>query len=410
MIKKSVFRVAGLFLILALISTTCGWRLFHAPVTIHTVPEGASVYKDGGTKMIGTTPYKMHIFHFDKIFEVRKEGFFDAKVLIDYNTVEDVYVKLRALPVLVYSTPGADIYEAEAEKPFGKTPIEVDVYHEDRTYTLKTKDHYDKEITIGLATETPVVLELERRPIITLTAADGVEIYENGELFATTTMTEEILTNRTFVLKKEGHYDKTIELTSTSPIDMDVELTPLPIITIETTPADATVYLVGKKEPLGKGGLTLTIEQATRFEVKADRYYSETFTVEPKTQTATIKLDAMPYVTLTSDPAGAEVYLDGKLLGITPLEQLIEKETTYELRQDGYQPQSITLDGKTAQPVVAMKTVAVVKEVEEAVVEAPVTEAEEAVAEQEFNLPLYGGIAAAVLAGFLLILKKKKQA
>ncbi len=407
MTKQSVFRAVSLFFVLALISTTCGWRLFHSDFTIHSVPEGAGVYKAGGDRMMGTTPFKGHIFHFDHNYEVKLEGFFDQKVLIDYNTTEDVYVKLRALPVLVYTKPGAEIYEADATKPLGKTPLEVAVYHEDRTYTLKAKDYYDKEITIGLATETPMVLELDRRPIITLVAApDGTEIYENDELFATTTMTEEILTNRTFELRKEGYYSKTIELTSTSPYDIDVELVPLPIITIKTTPADATIYLAGKDAPLGKGEVVLTIEEETSFEVKADRYYAETFTVTAKSQLAEVNLDAMPYVTITSDPAGAEVLLDGTVLGVTPLEQLIEKETTYEIRQDGYQSQTVTLDGKTAQPVITLEKVAVI--VEEAVVEAPVVE--EKPAEQELNLPLIGGIAVAVLAILLLILKKKKKA
>ena len=362
MIKQSVSRVVGLFFVLALISTTCGWLPFQADFTIHSVPEGAAVYKAGEDRIIGTTPYQGHIFHFDHNYEVRLEGFYDQKILVDYNAAEDIYVKLRALPVLICSKPDADIYAADAVKPFGKTPLEVDVFHEDRTYTLKAKDYFDKKITVGMATETPMVIELDRRPIITLTAADGVEIYENDELLATTTMTEEILTNRTFVLKKEGYYDKTIELTSTSPTDIDVELVPLPIITIQTTPADATVYLVGQDAPLGTGTQTLTIEKATAFEVKANRYYSKTFTLEPKTQTANIELDAMPYVTITSKPSGAKVSVNGKAIGTTPVEQLIEKATTAELTLDGYLPKKVTLNGKDLKPTITLEPVPVVIE------------------------------------------------
>ena len=413
MINKSFSRVARLFFFLALIATTCGWIPFHADFTIHSVPEGAEVSKDG--QVVGTTPYKTHIFHFDHNYELQLEGFFDKKLLVDYNATKNVYVKLRALPVLVYATPGADIYAAGSVKPLGTTPLEVTVYHEDRTYTLKSKDYYDREITIGLATKSPMTLELERRPIVTLTLDDGVEIYENGKLFATSTMTEEILTNRTFELRKEGFYSKTIELTPTSLTKMDLELVPLPVITIKTTPADATVYLVGKQEPLGKGTITLTIKKATRFEVKADRHYSETFTAEPKTQTAEVTLNAMPYVTITSTPAGADVYLAGKLLGTTPLEQLIEKETTYEIRQKGYLPQTVTLNGKNAQPAIALKTVAVVEEIDAVikapVVEAPVIEVEAAEDDTGLNLSLIGGIAAAVLAVIIaLIVKNKKSA
>jgi len=409
---KCVSRLVSLFFVLALISTTCGWIPFTAPFTIHSVPEGAGVYKVGGTTPVGTTPYKSHIFHFDRTYEVRMDGFFNEPVLVDYNAAEDIFVKLRALPVLLYTKPDADVYAAGSDTPLGNTPLEMDVYHEDRTYTLKVKDYYDKEITIGLSTKTPMVLELDRRPIITLTTVpEGTEIYENDALFATSSMTEEILTSRTFELRKEGYFKKTVELTSTSPYEMTVELILLPVISIQSVPDGATVYLVGDNKPLGKAPLKLTIEKATSFEVRADRYYPETFTVEPKTQTAKAILNAMPYVTITSDPAGAEVYLAGKLLGTTPLEQLIEKETTYEIRMDGYLPQTVTLNGKDAQPVIALETVPVVVE-EVVAVEAPVV-VEETPAEQGMNLPLIGGIAAAVIVGLVLLiaaLKKKKTA
>lgn len=419
--NKYVFRIASLFFVLTLVSATCGWIPFTAPVTIHSVPEGATVYKADGAGALGVTPYKTRVFHSEKTFEIRKEGFYDQQILVDFNAPEGVYVKLKARPVVVYTKPTADIYAKGSDTPQGNTPLEVDVYHEDRTYTLKAKDYYDKEITVGLSTKSPLVIALDRRPIITLTAIpEGTGIYENDKRIATTTLTEEILANRTFELRKEGYFKKTVELTSTSPYEITAELTPLPVITIKTTPADADIYMVGKDKPLGKGALTLTIEKATRFEVKADRYYAETFTAEPKTQTAEVKLDAMPYVTITSDPAGSEVYLAGKRLGTTPLEQLIEKPTPYEIRREGYQPQTVTLNGKDAQPAITLTAIPVVEEiveaveevVEETVVEAPVIE-ETPVAEQEANRSLIGGIAAAVIVGLIILiaaLKKKKTA
>ena len=412
--KKRVFQTASLFFALAMISTTCGWLPFTAPFTIHTVPEGAAVYRTGATEPAGITPYKSRIFHFDRTYDVRLEGFFDKPVLIDYNASKEIYVKLRALPVLLYTKPDTAVYTAGSDTPLGDTPLKMDVYHEDRTYTLKAKDYYDKEVTIGLQTTDPLVIELDRRPIITLTTApEGVEIYENGTLFATSTLTEEILTPRTFELRKTNYYTKTIELTSTSPYDVSAELIPHPVITIRSIPDGATAYLIGSDKPLGKTPLKVTIEKATGFEVRADRYYPETFTTDPKSQTASVTLNAMPYVTLTSDPSGAEIFLDGKLLGTTPLEQLIEKETPYEIRQEGFLPQTVSFNGKDAPPIIKLEIVPVV--VEEPVVETPVVEApvvEEAPAEKGLNLPLIGGIAVAIIAAILLLilLKKKKTA
>jgi len=369
--KPSISRLVTLCLALVVLSTTCAWLPFHADFTIHTVPEGATVYKDG--QVVGTTPYKAHIFHFAKDYELRLEGFYDKKTTIDYNAAKNIYVKMQATPVLVQAQPNADIYDKGAAKPFGKTPFEVSVFHDARTYTLKAKDYYDKEITIDLNTKSPMAIQLERRPIITLTAPAGTGIYENDKRLATGTLTEEILTPRTFVLKKDGYYNKTVELTSTSPAEMNVNLTPLPIITIRTTPANATISLVGKNEPLGKGSASLTIEKKTAFEVKADRHYSKTFTLEPKTQTANIELEAMPYVTITSKPVGAEVTISGKTIGTTPIEQLIEKATPAELTLDGYLPKTVTLSSKDLNPVITLEPVPVVVETP-AIVEQPAPE------------------------------------
>ncbi len=416
MTKPSISRAASLLILLALTSTAFGWIPFHSDFTIHSVPEGATVYKDG--QPIGTTPYKSYIFLSAHNYEIRLEGFYNKKLTIDYSASKHIHVKMRATPILVQAQPNADIYATDAAKPFGKTPIKVDIYPADRTYILKAKDHYDQEITLGLQTKTPLTIHLKRRPIITLTAPAGVEIYENGKRLATGTLTEEILKPRTFELRKEGFYSKTIELTSASPACMNATLLPLPIITIQTTPADATISLIGKSEPLGTGTQTLTIEKATAFEVKANRYYSKTFTLEPKTQTANIELDAMPYVTITSDPAGAEVLLDGTVLGTTPLEQLIEKETTYQLRQDEHLTQTVTLNGKDAQPIITLEPVPIVVTVEKVIIEEPIIEekviieapiVEETPVKPELNLPLIGGIAAAVLAIIIAIIFTKKK-
>ena len=414
MTKKSLSRLTGLFLTLALISTTCGWIPFTAPVTIHSTPEGAAVYKPGGEEPVGVTPFKTRVFHTDKTFEVRLDKFHNETVVLDFNVPENVYLKMRPKPVLVYTKPAAEVYPAGSDTSLGKGSVEVDVLYEDRNYIIKAADYYDKEITIGLATENPVVIALEHRPLITLSAAqDGVDIYEDGSFFAKAPVKEEILEPRSFEFRKEGYYKKSVDLTSAKTHElsyaMNVDLVPLPVIEIKATPSDAKIYLVGSDKPLGTGSLKLTVEKKTSFEVKADRYYPETFTAEAKDQLATVSLEPMPYVMIKSTPAGAEVYSGGKLLGTTPLEQLIEEETTYELRQEGYLPQTVTLDGSDLNPsIAALEEVppTVVTNVAPTVVEA----AAEAEAEEGgMNLPLIGGAAAAIIAAIIALLIKKKK-
>jgi hypothetical protein len=195
---------------------------------------------------------------------------------------------------LVYTKPNAEVYASgeyasNSDKPLGTTPFEVPVYQEPRAYTLRADEYYEKEVTIGMGTENPVVIELDRRPIITLTVGDGVEIYENDKLVATGSMTEEIREPRTFELRKEGYYTKIIELTSSSDPEISTELIPLPIIEIKSDPAGAEVFVKDTTKSLGTTPLKLTIEKATSFEVKLDRYYTEEFTVEAKSQLAEAK-------------------------------------------------------------------------------------------------------------------------
>ncbi|MBC8206054.1 MAG: PEGA domain-containing protein [Kiritimatiellales bacterium] len=416
--NKSFSRLAGLLLTLALVSTTCGWIPFTAPVTIHSTPEGAAVYKAGGEEPIGVTPFKTRVFHTDKIFEIRMDKFYNEPVILNFDSPENVYLKMRPEPVLVYTKPVADVYPAGSDTSLGKGSVEVNVLHEDRDYIIKAADYYDKEITIGLATDNPVVVELEHRPLITLSAVqDDVDIYEDDAFLAKAPIKEEILEPRSFEFRKEGYYKKSVDLTSAKTHElsyaMTVDLVPLPIITIDATPADAEIYLVGDEKPLGTGSLKVTIEETTSFEVKADRYYSETFTVEAtKDQFAAVELDPMPYVMIDSSPSGASVSVDGTVIGTTPIEQLIEEPVSVELTKEGYLPKTVTLDGSNLSPVVTLEEVPAPPVVTKA---APPAGKESVVEESEesgMNLPLIGGAIAVLIAVLIaaLIIKKKKSA
>jgi hypothetical protein len=419
MIKKFVSKFAGLTLALAVILTACAWMPFKAPNTIHTTPEGAEVYEMDSDTLLGVTPYATGVFFTEKLLEVRKENFFSEPVLLDFNSEEHVNVTLDPEPILVYSIPTADLYEAGSDTPLMITHNEVDIFIEDRNYTLKAEGFYDKELTLGFNSDRPTIIEMDRRPIITLTITQAdVEIYEDGLFVCNAPMTEEILEPRTFELKKKGYFTKTVELTSNSAYDITEELVPLPIVEIQTVPSGAAVYLIGKKASIGKAPLKLTIEEKTSFEVRKDRYYPETFTVEAKSQLAKVSLKAMPYITIKSNPSGAQVYLNSNLVGTTPLEQLVEKSTSYTLKKNGYLPKNLSLNSKspTSSTVTLEKEPIVVEEpkVEEkpVAVAAPVVTAtpetvEEEVAEKKMPIALISGVAILVIAGIAFAMKKK---
>ena len=418
MMKRTISKFACLICTLTVVFTTCGWVPFTAPVTIHSTPEGAEVYRAGEELPVGVTPFDTRVFISSKEFEVRLDKYHSETLTLGYNSPKEVHVTLSPKPVLVYSKPSAEIYAEGSDLPLGKTSwetfMEVDIFAEDRNYVLKAEDYYDKEITLGLATENPVVVELEHRPIITLSAVQsGVEIYENGVFISDAPMTKEILEPRSFELRKEGFYKKVVELTSNSPYDVTAELAPLPVIEIKAIPATASIYLLGKPASLGTSPLKMTIEEKTAFEVKAPRYYPETVTVETRSQLVEVTLKPMPYVTVNSTPSGANLYQGDTFIGVTPIEQLIETPTSYELRKEGYISKTVSLDGKESYPVITLEEVPppepIVSEeasvaVEE-VTEAPVAVEEEG--QKKMPLLLIIVILALIIAAGVMAFRKK---
>ncbi|HNX53702.1 MAG TPA: PEGA domain-containing protein [Pontiellaceae bacterium] len=411
MIKKSAIQFLALTLILAICSC--------APVTIDTVPTGAAVYSADGQTQLGTTPYNTSIFVSDKNFTVRKDRYFDEPVNLNFDSARNIELKLRPTPVLVYSKPDAQIYPAGSETALGKTPMKVPVYAKERTYTLKAADYYDQDIKVSADSIDPLVVKLERRPIVTLSAVpSGVEVYENGSLIGTAPVRQEILASRTFELRKAGYFTKSVTLTGAPPYEMTAELKPFPVITVAATPADAQIYRAGAVA--GKAPFKLAVGEKTVLEVRADRYYPQSVTLTPESPAqVNVALKAMPYVTINSEPAGAELFIGGKSSGITPVELLIEKDTVVELRKEGFIAKSATLTGADKQVTVTLEAVpppppAVQAAAEPGAKASAVTAPEVQAAKNapaKSNKLLWAGviIVAAAIAGFFIIKRKKQQ-
>ncbi|NOU36949.1 MAG: PEGA domain-containing protein [Kiritimatiellaceae bacterium] len=413
MIKKTVGFVSVLCIILAICSC--------APVTIDSTPSGAAVYDAAGQKQLGSTPFNTSVFVSEKNFTVRKERYFDEPVKLNYDSERNVGTQLRPMPVLVYSNPDADIYAVGADKPVARTPSKIKIGEKAAAYTLKAADYYDQEISVGLDSPDPLVVKLVRRPIVTLSAEPaGVEVYENNKLVGTTPLRVEILTSRTFELRKTGFFTQAGTLTGAPPYEVSVKLRPFPMITVTATPADAQIYRAGAL--LGKTTATLAVGEPVALEVRADRFYAQNVTLTPDSSAqVNVALKAMPYVTIKSEPSGADVLINGKSVGATPVEQLIEKETVIELRKAGFVTKTATLTGADKQVSVTLEAVpAPVEQPQPAVQTAPAkpesavaapVAAQKAAPEKKSgsNLPLIAGIAAVVVAGLVFFLIKRKK-
>lgn len=404
MLRTSVFQ----FLFLSLIFAICSC----APVTIKTVPPDAKVYGADGKTQLGTTPFDTSIFIGDKNFIVRKDRFFDDPVKLDFDSPREVDLKLRPMPVLVYSKPDADIYEAGTETSIGRTPMKVSVYDKERSYTLKKADYYDQNITVGLSAPDPIVVKLARRPIVTISAVPtGVEVYENGKLIGVAPIREEISTPRTFELRKPGYFTKSGTLTGAPPYEISIQLRPFPIITVVATPTDSQIYRTNSL--MGQAPQKFAVGEKTVLEVRANRYYPQNITLSTESPAqVNVALKAMPYVMINSQPAGAEVVVNGKSIGVAPIEQLIEKDTVVELRKEGFIAKTATLTGADKEVTIILEAVPP-PPVAPAIVAADTTS--QAVTtdatEKKQGLPwvVIGGAIVAI-AGLILFLIKRKNA
>jgi hypothetical protein len=395
---------AGMLLLTGLFIAMCSC----APVTIETDPAGAAVYDASGQTQLGTTPYKTSIFLGEKNFTVRKPCYIGEPVKLDCDSARTVDVNLRPIPVFISSTPAAEIYAQGSETPIGRTPVKINMPEHTQGYTLKAKDYFDEPLTIGPETTGGLTVKMKRRPIVTLSSSpDGAEVYEKGTLIGTAPVIEEIAAARTFELRKAGHLSKTVTLTEAPPYEVTVELKPFPVITVEAVPAAAQIYRGGSS--LGKAPAQVTVGEKVSLEVRADRFYPQTVTLTPDSSAkVSVALKPMPYVMINSDPAGAELCLKDKVVGQTPVEQVVEKEAVYELRKEGYQTKTVTLSG--AEKLVTVKLDLIPPPV---VTPEPALPAEVAAApvakKSGSKLFWIAAIPVAIAALILIVLKKRKK-
>jgi hypothetical protein len=169
----------------------------------------------------------------------------------------------------------------------------------------------------------------------------------------------------------------------------------------------------------------LSVGEQTVLEVSATRYYTQSVTLTPESAAqVNIALKAMPYVTINSHPAGAEVMIAGKSVGIAPVEQLIEKDTVVELRKEGFITKTATLTGADKQVTITLEAVPAIEpatpETETGMKASVANDAdskvatetaqEPAVAEKKQGLP-WGVIGAGIvaIAGILFFVIKRKN-
>lgn len=178
----------------------------------------------------------------------------------------------------------------------------------------------------------------------------GAEVYVNGSYKGTTPLVLDLYPDEyTVEIKKEGYnpYSEKVTVKPGQMTSITATLTLLNgVLTVSSSPLGADVYLNGtligttpiEEYPLVPGTYEL--------EIVKENYESQTIavTVEPgESKNITVTLSPVKAILeVLSEPPGANVYLNGTLIGTTPIKDYSILPGTYELKilKDGYQEYS----------------------------------------------------------------------
>ena len=321
-----------------------------APVTVGSTTKGASVYYKKSNKLIGPAPVKVTLYANSREVVVRKDGYFSKTVLLSPVGPENISVKLKKRDkVLILSRPsGAELF-VEGKK-VGKTPYRFDYDKSYRSFEVRLPGYAPYTLEIPSDPEGNLVAELEREPsIMIISKPKNVEVYDkDGQKLGVTPLAVPAVESCTLELRKEGYYSQEVGLDEETESPFVVELEREPIIIVYSDPDDALV--VYHNVTVGKTPIRYLVKKEMVLEVSANRYYTKKVAIAPDSpRKVFVKLDPMPYITVNTTPPNAKLYRSGgvELVGSTPIEILVEKDTALEIHKPGFAVKHFVLSPKS---------------------------------------------------------------
>lgn len=329
-------------------------------VMIISEPVSAELYVEGVGR-VGVTPCKLDYDKPYRTFLVKAPGYAAQTFTVPEDPEDHILIQLdRDDAVLVVSRPkNAEIFDLDGNS-LGSTPLAVPA-DEERTFAMSKDGYYTQEFTVGMDTKSPVVIELDREPIILIQSEpEGAYIVYQGVTLGRTPFRHLVNEPMEIEIKAARYYSKRITISPDSPRLVEVELKSMPYVTIKSKPEGATLYRSGGVELVGTTPVEVLIENDTAFEMHKEGFDPKLFTLSPESNSEvtvpllqSIEADEK-YVTIDSQPSGADIYRPGgaELIGKTPYKQRVRGERTYELHLDGYETKIVTVATDSADSVV----------------------------------------------------------
>lgn len=222
----------------------------------------------------------------------------------------------------------------------GRTPVSLQVNPGRHEVELRLAGYQPYRVTVNprpgerVQVFAQLVPEARQGTLAVTSSPSGAEVYVEGTLRGRTPLSLSLPEGRYAVeLRAPGYepYQATVQVRRGETTRLDVRLNPVSrtgTLLLESSPTGAEAYVNGTLR--GRTPLRLVLEEGTyQVELKAPGYepYRATVRVERGRETrvsATLRPIRTGELYLEARPEGAEVYIDGRLMGRAPLRMTLE--------------------------------------------------------------------------------------
>lgn len=315
-------------------------------VTIVSEPSGADVYINGDYR--GKTPLEVNLPPGTYEIRISKEEYQEKVLSVTIEGSEAKFVSVSLTPefgfITVVSTPlGAKVYLDG--KYVGKTPLDGLKVSVGTHEVLLKKDGYNEtkvavEVTPGKTSRISVTLHEAISLLKVCSDPPEAEVYVNNNFKGITPVTLEVDPGTYEVRIVKADYEEYVTMVKVGEGETKVisaELVPkFGFLSVNSEPSGARVYINGKyigKTPI-EGYRLDTGEYELRLKLEEYQEYSTKVVITPGevTERSIELVPTYAYISVDSTPSGAEVYLDGVHIGVTPIRKYRVQPGSHELR------------------------------------------------------------------------------
>jgi hypothetical protein len=320
----------------------------------------ADIYENG--EKVASTPYHFDLLTGQRSFTLKCPGYVEVEIFISPLDPKHQHYPLEWVGrTRIETLPGrATVLQLPDRKKLGVTPCGL---HLSKPVRVLIEKKGFEPIEYDLVPNERYVVELKPlggfksafyREINFVSDQGPVSIYDRvaGERIGTTPVQLSIEAGSALEYRLEGFESKPVLISKKGPRRVNIKLDPITTVTLRG-PAGASVYRAGGTEPLGKVPYTTAISGDTLFEVRKEGFYNSSIAVAPGSASGiNVALKKIPYKTIVTTPAGAEIYRLGGLekLGESPYTTIVDSERVFEIKKKGFRTSIIGMgSGSPAQ-------------------------------------------------------------